>query len=168
MPVPIQAGPVARGRRPVFSRGPARKHSQMPNRLSWWRLPSISIAEPVSRSLRVHSREWNFFRRMSGRNLSLSACDPRKWAPNVWHHILIGMHRDANGVVTHDWVNFDGTASRLGILAPVRALPRLGTSCRQRPIPDRRIQYRQWIGSLLHAQAHDLSLVLNAYISCLR
>jgi hypothetical protein len=81
----------------------------MPNRLSWWRLPSISIAEPVSRSLRVHSREWNFFRRMSSRNLSLSACDPRKWAPNVWHHIQIGMHRDANGVVAHDWVNFDGT-----------------------------------------------------------
>ena len=80
----------------------------MPNRLSWWRLPSISIAEPVSRSLRVHSREWNFFRRMSSRNLSLSACDPRE-DPNVWHHIQIGMHRDANGVVTHDWVNFDGT-----------------------------------------------------------
>jgi hypothetical protein len=35
-------------------------------------------------------------------------CDPRKWAPNVWHHVQIGMHRDANGVVTHDWVDFDG------------------------------------------------------------
>ena len=80
----------------------------MPNRLSWWRLPSISIAEPVSRSLRVHSREWNFFRRMSSRNLSLSACDPREDS-NVSHHIQIGMHRDANGVVTHDWVKFDGT-----------------------------------------------------------
>ena len=36
-------------------------------------------------------------------------CDPRAWAPNVWHHVQIGMHRGANGVVTHDWVNVDGT-----------------------------------------------------------
>jgi hypothetical protein len=35
-------------------------------------------------------------------------CDPRTWKANVWHHIQIGMHRDANGVVTHDWVDFDG------------------------------------------------------------
>jgi hypothetical protein len=35
-------------------------------------------------------------------------CDPRTWAPNVWHHIQIGMHREPNGVVSHDWVNFDG------------------------------------------------------------
>ncbi len=34
-------------------------------------------------------------------------CDPRTWAPNVWHHIQIGMHREPNGVVSHDWVNFD-------------------------------------------------------------
>jgi len=34
-------------------------------------------------------------------------CDPRKWSANVWHHIRIGMHRDANGVVTHDWVILD-------------------------------------------------------------
>jgi hypothetical protein len=36
-------------------------------------------------------------------------CDPRKWTANVWHHVQIGMHRDAKGVVTHDWVNLDGT-----------------------------------------------------------
>lgn len=36
-------------------------------------------------------------------------CDPRTWTPNVWHHIQIGMHRDASGVVTHDWVDVDGT-----------------------------------------------------------
>lgn len=36
-------------------------------------------------------------------------CDPRTWAPNQWHHIQIAMHRDANGVVTHDWVNLDGS-----------------------------------------------------------
>jgi hypothetical protein len=41
-------------------------------------------------------------------------CDPRTWAPNVWHHIQIGMHRDANGVVTHDWVTFDGTQHAWG------------------------------------------------------
>lgn len=35
-------------------------------------------------------------------------CDPRTWTPNVWHHIQIGMHRGANGVVTHDWVDIDG------------------------------------------------------------
>jgi hypothetical protein len=36
------------------------------------------------------------------------ACNPRSWKANVWHHIQIGMHRDASGVVTHDWVTFDG------------------------------------------------------------
>jgi hypothetical protein len=41
-------------------------------------------------------------------------CDPRNWTPNVWHHIQIGMHRDANGVVTHDWVNFDSTQHAWG------------------------------------------------------
>ena len=37
------------------------------------------------------------------------ACNPRTWKANVWHHIQIGMHRDASGIVTHDWVTFDGT-----------------------------------------------------------
>ncbi|HXP07385.1 MAG TPA: hypothetical protein VN828_02765 [Acidobacteriaceae bacterium] len=41
-------------------------------------------------------------------------CDPRTWTPNVWHHIQIGMHRDSNGVVTHDWVTFDGTQHAWG------------------------------------------------------
>jgi hypothetical protein len=41
-------------------------------------------------------------------------CDPRNWTPNVWHHIQIGMHRGANGVVTHDWVNFDSTQHAWG------------------------------------------------------
>lgn len=35
-------------------------------------------------------------------------CDPRNWAPNVWHHVQIGMHREPNGVVVHDWVDLDG------------------------------------------------------------
>jgi hypothetical protein len=36
-------------------------------------------------------------------------CNPKSWSANVWHHIQIGMHREPNGVVSHDWVNFDGT-----------------------------------------------------------
>lgn len=35
-------------------------------------------------------------------------CNPRSWAPNTWHHVQIGMHRDSNGTVTHDWVSLDG------------------------------------------------------------
>lgn len=35
-------------------------------------------------------------------------CNPRSWSANQWHHVQIAMHRDANGVVTHDWVNLDG------------------------------------------------------------
>jgi hypothetical protein len=41
-------------------------------------------------------------------------CNPQNWAPNVWHHIQIGMHRNASGVVVHDWVNFDGTQHAWG------------------------------------------------------
>jgi hypothetical protein len=39
------------------------------------------------------------------------ACNPLTWAAKTWHHIQIGYHRDSNGNVTHDWVNFDGTHS---------------------------------------------------------
>jgi hypothetical protein len=35
-------------------------------------------------------------------------CNPKDWAANVWHHVQIGEHRDANGFVTHDWVTLDG------------------------------------------------------------
>jgi hypothetical protein len=38
-------------------------------------------------------------------------CNPRTWAPNTWHHIQIGFHRDDSGYVVHDWVNVDGTHS---------------------------------------------------------
>jgi hypothetical protein len=30
---------------------------------------------------------------------------------NTWHHIQIAPHRDNDGVVTYDWVNFDATHS---------------------------------------------------------
>lgn len=35
-------------------------------------------------------------------------CNPAEWTANVWHHVQIGEHRDANGMVTHDWVILDG------------------------------------------------------------
>lgn len=38
-------------------------------------------------------------------------CNPRNWAPNTWHHIEIGFHRDDSGYVVHDWVNLDSTHS---------------------------------------------------------
>jgi hypothetical protein len=38
-------------------------------------------------------------------------CNPLTWAAKTWHHIQIGYHRDNNGNVTHDWVNFDNTHS---------------------------------------------------------
>jgi hypothetical protein len=41
-------------------------------------------------------------------------CNPAKWAANTWHHVQIAMHRDANGVVTHDWVDLDGTHTAWG------------------------------------------------------
>jgi hypothetical protein len=37
-------------------------------------------------------------------------CNPLHWTAK-WHHIQIGYHRTSTGVVTHDWVNFDGTHS---------------------------------------------------------
>jgi hypothetical protein len=35
-------------------------------------------------------------------------CNPLTWAAKTWHHIQVGYHRNSSGVVTHDWVNFDG------------------------------------------------------------
>ena len=40
-------------------------------------------------------------------------CDPRQWKANVWHHIQIGEHREANGYVTHDWITLDGVQNVL-------------------------------------------------------
>lgn len=36
-------------------------------------------------------------------------CNPLTWSANTWHHIQIGFHRNSSGVVTHDWVNLDGS-----------------------------------------------------------
>jgi hypothetical protein len=38
-------------------------------------------------------------------------CNPLTWKAKTWHHIQIGMHRESNGDITHDWVNLDGTHS---------------------------------------------------------
>lgn len=61
-------------------------------------------------SVYSHSWEWTYF---SGGNphwhSSNIGCNPTTWAANTWHHIQVAYHRDNNGVVTHDWVNFDGT-----------------------------------------------------------
>jgi hypothetical protein len=38
-------------------------------------------------------------------------CNPLNWSAKTWHHIQIGYHRNSSGVVTHDWVNLDGTHS---------------------------------------------------------
>lgn len=36
------------------------------------------------------------------------ACNPRNWAAQKWHHVQIAVHRNSSGVVTHDWISFDG------------------------------------------------------------
>lgn len=55
--------------------------------------------------------EWSYYSGGFHWHSSNVACNPRSWAANTWHHIQVGFHRDSNGVVTHDWVNFDGKQS---------------------------------------------------------
>jgi hypothetical protein len=55
--------------------------------------------------------EWTYYSGGFHWHSSNIACNPRSWSANTWHHIQVGFHRDSNGVVTHDWVNFDGTQS---------------------------------------------------------
>jgi hypothetical protein len=38
-------------------------------------------------------------------------CNPRNWAPNVWHHVQIAYSRTSTGVVTYESVWFDGKQS---------------------------------------------------------
>jgi hypothetical protein len=60
-------------------------------------------------SVYSHSWEWAY---ISGGHPhwhpSNVSCNPLTWSAKTWHHIQIGFHRDSNGVVTHDWVSFDG------------------------------------------------------------
>jgi hypothetical protein len=37
------------------------------------------------------------------------ACNPHNWSAKTWHHIQIGLHRSSSGVVTHEYVNLDGS-----------------------------------------------------------
>jgi hypothetical protein len=57
------------------------------------------------------SWEWTYYSNGYHWHSSNIPCDPRSWSANTWHHIQVGFHRDSNGVVTHDWVNFDGNQS---------------------------------------------------------
>jgi hypothetical protein len=61
----------------------------------------------------TYSRTWEWTYYSSGWHWHSSniPCNTRTWTPNTWHHIQIGFHRDSNGYVTHDWVDFDGTHS---------------------------------------------------------
>lgn len=55
--------------------------------------------------------EWTYYSSGWHWHSSNIACNPRTWTANTWHHIQVAFHRDSNGYVTHDWVNFDGTHS---------------------------------------------------------
>lgn len=37
------------------------------------------------------------------------SCNPQQWAAQRWHHVQIAYHRNSSGVVTYDWVRFNGT-----------------------------------------------------------
>jgi hypothetical protein len=62
-------------------------------------------------SVYSHSWEWTYVSGGPHWHSSNVGCNPTTWAANTWHHIQVGFHRDSNGYVTHDWVNFDGTHS---------------------------------------------------------
>jgi hypothetical protein len=38
-------------------------------------------------------------------------CKTTTWVPNTWHHIQIATHHNSVGVVTWDWIGFDGVYS---------------------------------------------------------
>jgi hypothetical protein len=56
--------------------------------------------------------EWSYYGSGSPHwHASNIPCNTRNWTAKTWHHIQVAFHRDSNGYVTHDWVNFDGTHS---------------------------------------------------------
>lgn len=57
-----------------------------------------------------YSKTWEYTVESWGAHWRSSgiACNPLTWAANTWHHIQVGYHRNSSGIVTHDWVNFDG------------------------------------------------------------
>lgn len=52
--------------------------------------------------------EYTFVKGGSHWKSSNIPCNPRTWKANTWHHVQIATHRNNNGDVTYDWVNFDG------------------------------------------------------------
>jgi hypothetical protein len=45
-------------------------------------------------------------------NSSNLPCNPTTWKANTWHHIQIASSRNASGVVTYNWVCFDGETAQ--------------------------------------------------------
>jgi hypothetical protein len=58
----------------------------------------------------TYTKTWEYTYVKSGTHWRSSniPCNPRTWKANTWHHIQIATHRNTNGDVTYDWVNFDG------------------------------------------------------------
>ena len=54
------------------------------------------------------SWEWTYYANGFHWHSSNIPCNPLSWSAKTWHHIQLGFHRDSDGVVTHDWVSFDG------------------------------------------------------------
>ena len=62
----------------------------------------------------VHSKSWEYtYVNSTGTHWHASniPCNPQDWGTKKWHKVQIASHRDDDGNVTYDWVNFDGTYS---------------------------------------------------------
>ena len=60
----------------------------------------------------VHSKSWEYtYVNSTGTHWRPSniPCNPQTWGTKKWHKVQIAYHRDDDGNVTYDWVNFDGT-----------------------------------------------------------
>jgi len=58
-----------------------------------------------------YSKTWEWTYVSSNRthwHTSNISCNPKSWAAKTWHHVQIAEHIDKSGVVTHDWIGFDG------------------------------------------------------------
>jgi hypothetical protein len=63
-------------------------------------------------SVYSHSWEWSSYSSGSAHwHSSNVGCNPTTWSANTWHHIRVGFHRDSNGNVTHEYVEFDNNHS---------------------------------------------------------
>lgn len=74
----------------------------------------------------TYAKKWEYTYVSGGTHWRASSayCDPRTWKANTWHHIQIATHRNSNGDVTYDWVNFDNT--HIGINRTVFSAEKLG------------------------------------------